>query len=148
MLCEATDFTFPMLADIYYPIVEQGAYGNVSKVWMHDKSIACNFQPEAKTSQVDVRTNIDVSYKLVLTGRTRKDLRVATSGEDFAVTNVLISNIRDTSGNIIYKETAGVRSGMGTLFEISSSQPFVNAFGYVEFFKVTLSRSENQGADV
>jgi hypothetical protein len=26
MICEPTDYIFPMLADVYYPIVEQGAY--------------------------------------------------------------------------------------------------------------------------
>jgi len=148
MLCETTDFMFPLLADIYYPIVEQGAYGNVSKTWMHDKTIACEFHADVKTGQPDVKINIDVTYRTILIGRTKKDLRVSSSGEEFAITNVLISNVRDANGNEIYRETAGVRSGKSTLFEIASSQPFVGPFGTTEFFKVTILRSENQGADV
>ena len=45
MICESPDFIFPMLADIYYPIVDQGAYGNVKKSWVLDRTIACSFAP-------------------------------------------------------------------------------------------------------
>ena len=40
MICEATDFMFPMQADIFYPLVEQGAYGNVKKTWVQDRTVA------------------------------------------------------------------------------------------------------------
>jgi hypothetical protein len=31
---------FPLLADIYYPIVSQTAYGDVNKHWVLDRSVA------------------------------------------------------------------------------------------------------------
>ncbi|NBO79311.1 MAG: hypothetical protein EBV27_06760 [Actinobacteria bacterium] len=43
VICETPDFAFPMLADVYHPIVEQGAYGNVKKTWVLDRTIACSF---------------------------------------------------------------------------------------------------------
>jgi hypothetical protein len=148
MICETTDYQFPLLADVYHPLVEQGAYGNVSRQWIHDRTIAISVFPDAKASQADVRSNIDVTYKTVLIGRVRGDLRVSSTEKDFAVTNVIVSNIRDSSGNHIYTETSGPRSGKSTLFEIASSQPFVGPFGSVEFFKISLRRSDNQGAEV
>ena len=34
MQCEGKDFMFPMQVDVFYPTVEQGAYGNVKKQWI------------------------------------------------------------------------------------------------------------------
>jgi hypothetical protein len=46
MACgDKTDFAFPMEADIFYPIVEQGALGNVKKTWIIDKSVAISVNP-------------------------------------------------------------------------------------------------------
>ena len=45
-LCEETDFMYPMKADVYYPIVEQGAYGNVKKTWIFNKTVVCNFSKD------------------------------------------------------------------------------------------------------
>jgi hypothetical protein len=54
MICESTDFIFPMQADIFYPIVEQGAYGNVKKQWIQDRTIACNFNAAGSATKEDV----------------------------------------------------------------------------------------------
>jgi hypothetical protein len=59
-----------------------------------------------------------------------------------------VTNIRDRFENPIYLETSGPRNGKSTLFEIATQAPFVNPFGTVEYHKVVLRRSENQGADV
>ncbi len=48
MICETPDFTFPMLADVYHPVVEQGIYGNVEKTWILDRTIACSFAQQAE----------------------------------------------------------------------------------------------------
>ena len=40
--CEVTDFMFPMKADIYFPIVAQGGYGQPTKNWVYDRTITCN----------------------------------------------------------------------------------------------------------
>ena len=45
-LCEETDFMYPMKADVYYPLVEQGTYGNVKKTWVFNKTVVCNFSKD------------------------------------------------------------------------------------------------------
>lgn len=149
MICETTDFKFPMLADIYYSVVEQGAYGNVAKVWSKDRTVACNFTTENKGSnKEEVLTTQAVSYDTILSGRVRSDIRISSNGEQNAITNIFVTNIRDASGNEIYLETAGPRAGTSTVFEVASQKPFVGPFGSVEYQSLILRRSENQGLEV
>lgn len=149
MKCETTDFRFPMLADVYYPVVEQGAYGNVSRSWSLDRTIAGNFTTEGKGSnKEEVLTTQAVSYDIVLAGRVRSDVRLSLSGQPNAITNVVISNIRDSSGNPIYLETSGPRAGKSTIFEVATQKPFIGAFGSTEHYSLILRRSENQAVEI
>jgi len=146
--CEKTDFIFPMTAEVFYPTVEQGAYGNVKKTWIHNKTIACYFASAAGASKEDVIPNVNITRELVLVGRVKSDIRVNSQEDGQSITNIVISNIKDTSGNKIYMETSGVRDGKATIFEIASQEPIVGPFGRVEYYKVVIRRSENQGVDV
>lgn len=146
--CETTDFIYPLLADVYYPTVEQSAYGNVTKQWILDKTVACNFSSAGAAGKEDVKPNVNITKDVVLLGRTRLDIRVSKLKEGNAITNVIITNIRDASKNCIYVETSGPRSGKPTIFEIASQEPIVGPFGSVEYHKLVIRRSENQAADV
>ena len=139
---------FPMLADVYYPIAETTAYGNVKKTWVMDKTIACSFNEAGVSYKEDIKPDPDIKTDFILLGRVKKDIRISKDNDKNAATNVLLTNIRDASGNPIYTETSGIRAGKSTLFEIATQAPFVNPFGSVEYHKVVLRRSENQGADV
>lgn len=145
---DITDFTFPMIADIYYPIVEQGAFGNVEKQWVLDKAIPCNFNSAGTAWKEDVKPNVAIVQDSVLIGRVRTDLRVSSANAKNAITNVIVTNIRDKNGNHIYKETAGPRVNKSTIFEIATLDPFVGPFGDIEYYKVVIRRSENQAVDV
>lgn len=35
--CETTDFVYPMLCDVYYPITAQNVYGQIKKDWVYNK---------------------------------------------------------------------------------------------------------------
>ena len=148
IVCEKTNVFYPLLADIYYPSVEQGAYGNVSKVWMIDATIACSFAPPSTKTKQDVVPNANITIDSFLFGRTKNDIRISSRQAANAITNVIITNIRDASGNPVYVETAGPRAGKSTIFEIATNEPIVGAFGKVEYYKVIIRRSENQGVDV
>lgn len=143
-----TTFIYPLLADIYYPVVEQGAYGNVKKQWILDKTITCNFSAAGSASKEEVKPNVNITKETVLVGRARNDIRVSTLEEGMSITNVIITNIRDANCNPIYTETSGVRKGKSTIFEIASQEPTVGPFGSVEYYKLVIRRSENQAADV
>ena len=147
-VCEKTDIFYPLLADIYYPGIEQSPYGNVVKEWMLDATIACSFNaPSSKTmQQVNPEPSIVVDGMLI--GRTRNDIRISSQMAKNSITNVVVTNIRDKHGVPIYVETSGPRSGKSTIFEIATNDPIVGAFGSTEYYKVILKRSENQAVNV
>jgi hypothetical protein len=149
MKCDETpDFVYPMLASIYYPLVEQGTYGNVKKQWVIDRVVAVNVNSQGSAMSEDVKPNVNITQDFVLVGRTKKDIRVSSTDAHTAITNVIISNICDKNGNSIYNETAGSRSGRPTIFEIAGQEPFMGPFGNVEYYKIMLRRSENQAVDI
>jgi hypothetical protein len=149
MACgDLTDFTFPMEADIYHPIVEQGALGNVKKTWILDRSVACSFSSAGTAFKEDVKPNVNITQDGLLLGRIREDARVSSREANNAITNVIITNIRDKNCNPIYLETSGPRAGKSTIFEIATNEPFVGPFGGIEYFKLIIRRSENQAADI
>lgn len=148
MSCDTTDFIFPLIADVYYPIVTQSAYGDLNKKWVIDKSVACSFTPSGRKGKAQVNADIELVQNSILLGRTRCDLRISSMTDKNAITNVLITNIRDADGNFIYLETSGIRNGKPTLFEVASNDPIVGPFGRTEYYRVLIRRSENQGADI
>lgn len=143
---ETTTFTFPMLADVFYPIVEQETYGNISKKWILDRTIACSFSSAGAALKEEVVPNIDLTQKTMLLGRSKTDIRVSSRENPNAITNIIVTNIRDGAGNMVYTETSGVRKNKSTIFEVATNQPFVGPFGGIEYYKVVLRRSENQAS--
>ena len=147
-ICQTTDFIYPLKADIFYPIVEQGAYGNLIKQWVLDRTITCNFAPAGTASAEEVKPNVNINLDVSLLGRTRNDIRIMSSDNKQSITNVIITNIRTSSDTPIYLETSGPRSGKSTIFEIASNEPIVGPFGDVEYYKLVVRRSENQATDL
>ena len=145
--CEDTDFMYPMKADVYYPIVEQGAYGNVTKTWIFNKTVVCNFSKDG-TVEEEVKPNINITLKKVLTGRTKKDIRISQENNADAITNVVITNIRTRSDVPLYIETSGIRAGKSTIYEIESQSPIIGPFGDPEYYALAIRRSENQSSDI
>jgi hypothetical protein len=139
---------YPLLADVYYPITSQGAYGDVSKTWVLDKTVACFFTVEGRKNKQQVPTGVELLLDDLLIGRTRSDLRYSSDGSAYPLTNVLITNIRDINEHSIYNETSGPRNGKTTLFEVKTNEPVIGPFASVENFKVVIRRSENQAVDL
>jgi hypothetical protein len=137
-----------MQAEIYYPIIDQSPYGNVSKTWTFDRTIPCNFVYAGTKEKQELTINIEITTDSILIGRIKSDPRKSSFGEIFATTNIVITNIRNNAGEIIYNESAGPRSGNPTLFEIATLSPIVGPFGKVEYYKIVLRRSENQAVDL
>lgn len=148
MICETTDFMFPMQADVFYPFVDQGAYGTVTKQWVLDKVIVGNFTPAGAAMKEEVVPNINVTKDVLLLCRIRSDIRISTRESNNALTNIIVTNIRNASGEFLFVETAGPRNGKSTLFEVATQEPHINPFGGIDYYKLVLRRSENQGADV
>ncbi len=147
-ICETPDFMYPMLADIFYPLVEQGAFGNVEKQWILDKTIAGNFNSTGQALKEEVKPNMAIVKDFLLIGRVKTDIRVSSQKANNSITNVIVSNIRDKHGSPIYLETSGPRVGKSTIFEIATLEPYIGPFGDADFYKLILRRSENQAANL
>lgn len=140
----STDFMFPMLADVYYGIAQQGAYGELSTVWTFDKTVAGNFAPAGAKAKEELTVDINIMQESLILGRSKSDLRFATDGSTYPLTLILITNIRNPQEEVIYFETT-TDVDNPTVFEVATQQPFVNFFGNVEHHKFLLRRAENQG---
>jgi hypothetical protein len=135
---------YPMMADIYYPVISQTDYGQASKKWVLDRTIILNATPVGGAGQEDIKPEIFLQYENKLVSRVKEDPRISTTNGSNAITNILIANIRNAQEVLIYKETAGVRAGRGTIYEIGTVEPFTGPFGSIEYYKMLLRRAENQ----
>lgn len=139
---------FPMQADVFYPLVEQGQYGSVTKQWVLDKIIVGNFTPAGAAMKEEVIPNVNVTKDALLLCRIKTDIRISTRESNNALTNIVVTNIRNASGQELYIETAGQRNGRSTLFEVATQEPHLDPFGGIDYYKLVLRRSENQGTDI
>lgn len=143
------DYLFPLRADIYYPQESQDEYGAVNKKWDFDQAIPCSFhsvQDKASTKNFGY-DNDDKFYILdsILYGRFKADPRKSSTGLLHPVSNILIVNVRGACLNDPYFiETDGDYVGEPTIFEIKTCQPFIGAFGSIEYYKMTINRSDRQ----
>lgn len=147
-VCETTDFLYPMKADIFYPIVDQGPYGNVVKTWVFNKTVACNFSIIGNTEKEEIKPNVKIDEKSLLVGRTRTDIRIESETSQVSITNVLITNIRTASDQSIYIETSGPRAGRSTLYEVATLDPILGPFNSIDYYKLVIRRSQNQATDL
>lgn len=147
-ICETPDFVYPMTLDVYYPMVEQGVYGNVQKHWVKDRTLVCNLSPAGAAGKEEIKPNMNITQETIIFGRVKSDVRVSAQESNNAITNIVISNVSDRFGTAVYTETSGPRSGKSTIFEIVSNDPIVGPFGSIEYYRITLKRSENQAVDI
>lgn len=148
MICEKTDFIYPMLADIYYPIITQSQNGQVKKQWILDRTIACNASPLGGIRGADeINPKAFIEHSGELVARAKTDLRISSKDVSNSITNILITNIRDAHNKPIYIETAGVRSGKATMYEVAGLEPIVGPFGPIEYYKMLWKRTDNQAVD-
>lgn len=139
-----TDFVYPMLADVYYPIITQGPFGEIKKEWVFDRTISCNATPIGGAGSEQIKPDMFLQYEDKLIVRSRADLRITSKLSQEATTNILVTNIRFSTGQLIYKETAGPRANRGTIYEIGTLEPFTGPFNSIEYYKMLWRRTESQ----
>jgi hypothetical protein len=142
--CETTDFIYPMKVDIYYPIITQNQYGQPNKEWVFDRTVVCNATTVGGAGTDELKPEVFLQYDGKLVARSKSDIRISGDGTNNAVSNILVTNIRNASDTLIYKETAGPRIGRGTIYEVGTIEPFINPFGNIEYYRMLWRRTENQ----
>jgi hypothetical protein len=144
MSCETIDFLYPFFADVYYPTVTQTSSGKIKKEWALDKTIVCNAASVGGAGTEEIKPEVFVQYEGKLIARSKSDIRIMANATSQSATNILITNIRNCSGEIVYKETSGPRLGEGTVYELATIEPFVGPFGTTEYYKMLWRKTGNQ----
>lgn len=144
MNCDKTDFMYPMLADVYYPIITQGEYGKAIKEWIFDRTITCNVESLTQKANEETSPAVFLVSEGRLIARSRSDIRTSSKNENNNITNILLTNVRLPGDSLVYRETAGPRNGRGTIYEIATVEPFVGGLQTIEYYHMVLRRSENQ----
>jgi len=137
---------YPMTADIYYPVVSQSPYGAVSREWTLDRNVICSWEQTGSQNKEEINPEINVTQNVILIGRVKNNIAIASDHLEYALTNIMVTNIKDRANQQIYLETAGPRKGQPTVFEVATQETHIGPMGKIEYYKVILRRSENQGA--
>lgn len=145
MTCKDTpDFIFPMLADVYYSIIKQSEYGQPQKDWVYDRTVICNLTSLVRKGVEETIPDAYVKLEGKLSGIVKEDIRISSHNAPNATTNILITNIRDANNNPIYIESAGPRASRPTIYEVSVVEPFFGPFKEIDYYNVSVRRTENQ----
>jgi hypothetical protein len=144
-----SNFLFPLQCDIYYPQESQDEYGAINKKWDFDLTMNCSFHSVTdKSSTKNFSEDSERFYKLdtLLYGRMQKDPRQSSTGLYVPLSNILITNIKNSGcdDGTIFVETDGDYVGDPTIFEIKTCQPYIGPMGNVEYYKMLVARSDIQ----
>jgi len=127
--------------DIYYSSSIQDKYGAKNKDWGFDQTL--RGYVETVSSEDKSKTFFEYQGKLV--GRTKEDPRIDSEGNKHAITDILITDIRDVKTQTeYYLETVGPRVNQSTLYEISAVEPFVDPFNRIEYWRIFLNKLDAQ----
>lgn len=148
MTCNSTpDFIYPFYLDIYYPVITQGKYNEITKSWTLDQTVIGAVAPITRTDKEAIDPEMFLKQEELLIGRAKVDIRLSSTQIKQAMNNILITNIRTASNEIVYLETSGPRSGLGTVYEVADVKAFVGPFGSIEYYSFVLRRAENQAVE-
>lgn len=139
---------YPMTAEIYYPMVSQSPYGNISREWTLDRVVQCSWEQTGNKNKEEIVPNINTTENVILIGRVKNNIAIDSVSAKHALTNIMVTNIKDKAGQQIYVETSGTRRGQATVFEVATQETHIGPMGKIEYYKVILRRSENQEATI
>ena len=99
---------YPMSADIYYSTETQNDIGEIVSSWSKDRSIKCSAIKERPTSTIAnvVDSQKFIEYNTLLDFRTDIDILIDSEGIMHYFTEIVISNITDPLGKVVWAETA------------------------------------------
>jgi hypothetical protein len=81
---DTTDFVYPMLADIYYPMITQGPFGEIKKEWVFDRTISCNATPVGGAGSEQIKPEMFLQYENKLVARSKSDIRITSKSSQEA----------------------------------------------------------------
>ena len=136
------DLYYPMTADIYYSTTSQNDFGEMIKTWNRDRSVICSAIKENPDSRIPkfLETNKNLEYDITINFRTNEDISLSADLTVYKPNDIVISNIKDSSGNLVWKESYET----ATVFEIYSIEPMFDMFMNTAGYRIYLTRSDSQ----
>jgi hypothetical protein len=137
-----TALFYPMTANVCYSIEDQNDFGEITKTWVNDRTIRCSAIKNEPSSGINksVQTQAFLTYSIIIDLRTKEDILVSSDGLAYRPTEILITNIKDDNGNIIWKETIDEP----TNFEVLAIEPMFDPFHKLDGNRIMLGRADLQ----
>lgn len=133
---------YPMSADVYYATQSQNDFGEIVREWTKDRTIDCSAIKQNPDSKVPKFLSPDkyIEYDIAVNFRTNEDILQSIMGPYYKITDTLIKDIKDPTGNLVWKES----SIEGTIFEVRSIEPMLDMFSNLNSYRIYLVRADNQ----
>lgn len=138
------DVLYPMTAEIYYADSRQDSLGTMKKTWIYDRTVNCSaissmsdrttLGEESKSFKTYFEINSDVIF------RTNDNIQKKKNGSFYPITEILITDIKDSYGNYVWEDVLGKR----LQFEVKTFVPGYGPDHNVEFYRAYLSKSSKQ----
>ena len=132
-----------MTADIYYAESKQDALGVIQKSWVYDRTVKCSVISTMSDRIIasEIKTNTTTfNYNSDLIFRVGEDIQEKKNGTIFPITEILIANIKDPSGKLVYKE----KGSIPTQYELKTFVPTFDQDHLESFYRGYISRSTKQ----
>jgi hypothetical protein len=134
---------YPMTSEIYYAENKQDALGVVQKSWVYDRTVKCSvistMSDRSLTSEIKSNSS-NFNYNQDLLFRVGEDIQEKKNGTIYPITEILITNVKDPSGKLVFKE----KGEIPTQYEIKTFVPSYDGDHLVSFWRGYISRSTKQ----
>lgn len=132
---------FPLRADIYYATQDQNNFGEIDKAWEYNQTINIDFNLSTNYKDQQMQADQMLWVQDLLGGRSLVDIRKDDNQELHSLTDIIITNVRNSKDEVIYFESAGPREGLPTIFEIAGVLPHNDPWGNNDYYKIVVKRS-------
>ena len=137
-----SEMMYPMTADLYYSTNTQNRLGEMVSSWNKDRVVKCSAikdRPDSAIANAMLSEKF-IEYNFKVNFRTDDNILKSSDGTSYAPTDIIITNIKDPAGNLVWFEY----DGEPTDIEIGNIEPMYdpkhNLFGY----RVLLRRADDQ----
>lgn len=139
---DMSSILYPMTADLYYSTQTQNDFGEIERSWDFDRTINCSAIKERPASRMSesLDTYKFIEYDFRIDFRTEENVTISSMNEDHRITEVIITNIKDPAGTVVWFET----STQPTNFEIQNLEPMFDMDHILFGYRVLIQRSDKQ----
>jgi hypothetical protein len=141
-----TDMQYPFQADIYYSFNTQDQFGTINRTWFFDRTIKCYLISKSINRDPELTPDLLMKFKDDLTLRTPENIRIASNDDNFPLTEILVTNLRNQKEQLFWNEYGDEFAGVPTVFEVRTVTPVLDPFQNLDHYFVYIARSQNQSA--